>query len=97
MLSCALVLLGCNSTKTVYPNECAVVSNIPVEKADPAWLEDPKTPIEPTEEQLRSGASNSDSLRIITKNNSEIWQEDRDIRREWVKYYNRLVQKGVIK
>lgn len=97
VLSVALILSGCNSTKTVYPNECAVVSNISVEKADPSWLEDPAEPIKPTEEQLKNGASNASALSIITRNNSELWQKDRDIRREWNQYYKRLVAKGVIK
>ncbi len=97
MISLVLVLTGCGSTKTVYPSECAVVSNIAVEKADPRWLQEPKKPEEPTEDQLKNGAKNSEALKIITRNNSLIWQEDRDVRREWVKYYNRLVAKGLIK
>lgn len=97
MLSVVLVLSGCGSIKTVYPTECAVVSNIKVEKADPEWLEEPKKPYTPTDDQVKNGASNSEILDITTRNNKELWQKDRDIRREWTKYYNRLVAKGVIK
>lgn len=96
-VSVALILSGCNSTKTVYPNECAVVSNISVEKADPSWLEEPAEPQKPTEEQLKNGASNADALNLITRNNSELWQRDRDVRRAWTTYYKKLVAEGVIK
>lgn len=73
------------------------MSSIPVEKADPAWLEDPLPPEQPTEEQLKNGATNSAALEVITRNNSKLWQQDRDIRREWSQYYKRLVASGVIK
>lgn len=92
-----MILTGCGTTKTVYPTECAVVSNIPVEKADPSWLEEPKEPQKFTEDQLSNGASNSEALKVITENNLELWQEDRDIRRQWSAYYKRLVASGVIK
>lgn len=95
--SVVLILSGCSSTKTVYPSECAVVSNLPVEKADPSWLEEPSDPQRPTAEQLKNGASNAEALSIITQNNSQLWQKDRDIRRQWTLYYNRLVAQGVIK
>lgn len=91
------MLSGCNSSKTVYPNECAVVSVVPVEKADPAWLEDPREPQKPTEEQLKNGADNGEVLKIISHNNSVLWQNDRDVRRAWKQYYLRLVDHGTIK
>lgn len=83
---------GCNSTKTVYPNECTVSSKIEIQDPDPDWMRDPKTPYKPTEEQLKNGASNTEALKLIASKNNGLWQEDRDNLKALQGYTKKLLE-----
>lgn len=95
VLSGALVLGGCTSTKTVYPTECKVESKIPVQKPEPFALEPSKKPYKFTDKELK-GVDNTTVIKLISKNNAELWQEDRNKLRYTQQYIISLQEKGIV-
>ena len=90
-----MTLSGCGSTKIVYPNECKVVSNIPIEKPDPNWMQPSSKPYEPTEEQLKSGMTTTEVLELVASKNNQLWQEDRDKLKFLQQHMNKILDKYI--
>lgn len=90
-----MILGGCTSTKTVYPTECKVESSVRVQSVDEHALEKSKEPLKFSDSQLK-GIDNATAIKLISKNNSEIWQEDRNKLKTLQDYVILLQESGII-
>lgn len=95
-LSGVLILTGCGSTKVVYPTDCVVESKIPIDKPDKTMMQPSQKPWGFTEEQIKKGVDNGTAIGIISKNNKELWQEDRNKVSYLQQYILTLQSKGIL-